>query len=163
MARAQAFLMDIVRQMPQRYPDSWGKLRNTQGDLLIHVKSLRATAVGQSRRPLLVLLGAVGFVLLIACINVASLFVARASARTNEIAIRKALGATRGRLTQQFLAEALLLLTAGSALGLVAAHWATRALVVLAPGDFYSAFDASIDGRVLAVTGGLTILTALVF
>jgi predicted permease len=163
MARAEAFLTDIVRQLPQRYPDSWGKLWNTQGDLLIHVKSLRATAVGQSRRPLLVLLGAVGFVLLIACINVASLFVARASSRTNEIAIRKALGATRGRLTQQFLAEALLLLTAGSVLGLVAAHWATRALVALAPGDFYSAFDASIDGRVLAVTGGLTMLTALVF
>ena len=163
MARAEAFLSDIVRQMPQRYPESWGKLRNTQGDLLIHVKGLRATAVGQSRRPLLVLLGAVGFVLLIACINVASLFVARASARTNEIAIRKALGATRGRLTQQFLAEALLLLTAGSALGLLAAHWATRALVALAPGDFYSSFNVSIDGRVLAVTGGLTVLTALVF
>jgi putative ABC transport system permease protein len=162
-ARAEVFLLDIVRQLPQRYPESWGKLRNTQGDLLIHVKSLRATAVGQSRRPLLVLLGAVGFVLLIACINVASLFVARASARTNEIAIRKALGATRGRLTQQFLAEALLLLTAGSVLGLVAAHWATRALVALAPGDFYSSFDASIDGRVLAVTGGLTMFTALVF
>ena len=80
-----------------------------------------------------------------------------------EIAIRKALGATRGRLTQQFLAEALLLLTAGSALGLVAARWGTRALVALAPGDFYSSFDVSIDARVLAVTGGLTVLTALVF
>jgi putative ABC transport system permease protein len=127
------------------------------------VKSLRATAVGQSRRPLLVLLGAVGFVLLIACINVASLFVARASARRREIAIRKALGATRARLTQQFLAEAMLLLAGGSALGLVAARWGTRALVALAPGDFYSSFNASIDARVLAVTGGLTMLTAVVF
>ena len=163
MARAEAALGEIVRQLPQRYPESWGKAQNTGGPLLIHVKSLRATAVGQSRRPLLVLLGAVGFVLLIACINVASLFVARASARKREIAIRKALGATRGRLTQQFLAEALLLLTAGSALGLVAAHWGTRALVALAPGDFYSSFDAAIDARVLAVTGGLTVLTALVF
>ncbi|HEV8499024.1 MAG TPA: ABC transporter permease [Gemmatimonadaceae bacterium] len=163
MARAEAALGEIVRQLPQRYPESWGKLWKTQGDLLIHVKSLRATAVGQSRRPLLVLLGAVGFVLLIACINVASLFVARASARRHEIAIRKVLGATRSRLTQQFLAEALLLLTAGSALGLVAAHWATRALVALAPGNFYSSFDVGIDGRVLAVTGGLTVLTALVF
>jgi putative ABC transport system permease protein len=163
MARAEASLVEIARQMPQRYPESWGKAQNRSGDLLIHVKSLRATAVGQSRRPLLVLLGAVGFVLLIACINVASLFVARASARNGEIAIRKALGATRGRLTQQFLAEALLLLMAGSALGLVAAHWATRALVALAPGDFYSSFDTSIDARVLAVTGGFTALTALVF
>jgi putative ABC transport system permease protein len=164
MARAEASLAEIVRQLPQRYPDSWGKIQNTGGGSpLIHVKSLRATAVGESRRPLLVLLGAVGFVLLIACINVASLFVARASARRREIAIRKALGATRGRLTQQFLAEALLLLAAGSALGLVAAHWGTRALVALAPGDFYSSFDASIDARVLAVTGGLTMLTALVF
>jgi putative ABC transport system permease protein len=163
MARAEASLGEIVRQLPQRYPESWGKAQNRGGTPVIHVKSLRATAVGESRRPLLVLLGAVGFVLLIACINVASLFVARASARKREIAIRKALGATRGRLTQQFLVEALLLLTAGSALGLVAAHWATRALVALAPGAFYSSFDVSIDVRVLGVTGGLTMLTALVF
>jgi len=163
MARVQASLDEIVRQLPQGYPESWGKAQSTGGTPLIHVKSLRATAVGQSRRPLLVLLGAVGFVLLIACINVASLFVARASARRREIAIRKALGATRGRLTQQFLAEALLLLTAGSALGVVAAHWGTRVLVALAPGDFYSSFNASIDARVLAVTGGLTVLTAVVF
>jgi len=163
MARAQASLDEIMRQLPQRYPESWGKAQRTGGNPLIHVKSLRAAAVGQSRRPLLVLLGAVGFVLLIACINVASLFVARASARRREIAIRKALGATRSRLTQQFLAEALLLLTAGSALGVVAAHWGTRVLVALAPGDFYASFDSSIDARVLAVTGGLTMLTALVF
>ncbi len=163
MARAEASLTEIVRQLPQRYPESWGKTQNRGGTPLVHVKSLRDTAVGQSRRPLLVLLGAVGFVLLIACINVASLFVARASARRREIAIRKALGATRGRLTQQFLAEALLLLAAGSVLGLVAARWGTRALVALAPGDFYSSFDTSIDARVLAVTGGLTMLTALVF
>src|SRR3954471_16253747 len=163
MARAEASLGEIVRQLPQRYPESWGKAQSRGGTPVIHVKSLRGTAVGESRRPLLVLLGAVGFVLLIACINVASLFVARASARKREIAIRKALGATRGRLTQQFLAESLLLLTAGSVLGLVAAHWGTRALVALAPGDFYSSFDTSVDARVLAITGGLTILTALVF
>jgi putative ABC transport system permease protein len=163
MVRAEASLTEIVRQLPQRYPDSWGKAQYRGGTPLVHVKSLRDTAVGQSRRPLLVLLGAVGFVLLIACINVASLFVARASARRREIAIRKALGATRGRLTQQFLAEALLLLAAGSVLGLVAARWGTRALVALAPGNFYSSFDTSIDARVLAVTGGLTMLTALVF
>jgi putative ABC transport system permease protein len=163
MASAEASLGQIVRQLPQRYPESWGKAESRGGTPVIHVKSLRGTAVGESRRPLLVLLGAVGFVLLIACINVASLFVARASARKREIAIRKALGATRGRLTQQFLAEALLLLAAGSALGLIAARWGTRALVALAPGDFYSSFDTSIDARVLAVTGGLTMLTALVF
>jgi putative ABC transport system permease protein len=163
IARAEAALGEIVRQLPQRYPESWGKSQNSGGTPLVHVKDLHATAVGESRRPLLVLLGAVGFVLLIACINVASLFVARASARRREIAIRKALGATRGRLTQQFLAEALLLLAAGSALGIVAAHWGTRALVALAPGDFYSSFDVSLDARVLALTGGLTMLTALVF
>ncbi|PYP64218.1 MAG: hypothetical protein DMD26_13545 [Gemmatimonadetes bacterium] len=162
-AQGEASLADIVRQMPERYPESWGKARNRGGNLLIHVKSLRAAAVGDSRRPLLVLLGAVGFVLLIACINVASLFVARASARKREIAIRTALGASRGRLMQQFLAESLLLLTAGSVLGLVAAHWGTRALVALAPGDFYSSFDTSVDARVLALTAGLTMLTALVF
>jgi putative ABC transport system permease protein len=163
VARAEAMLGDIARQMPQRYPESWGKMQTNGNTLSIHVKSLRATAIGQSRRPLLMLLGGVVFVLLIACINVASLFVARASARTGEIAIRKALGATRGRLTQQFLAEALLLLSAGSVLGLIAAHWATRALVALAPGDFYSAFDTSIDWRVLVVTAGVTGFTAMLF
>src|SRR5438477_2274390 len=126
--------------MPERYPGSWGKARNRGGNLLIHVKNLRAAAVGDSRRPLLVLLGAVGFVLLIACINVASLFVARASARKREIAIRTALGASRGRLMQQFLAESLLLLTAGSVHGLVAAHWGTRSPVALGPRGFHSAF-----------------------
>lgn len=161
--RAAASLTEIVRQMPQRYPESWGRAQNTAGNLLINVKSLRDAAFGQSRRPLLVLLGAVGFVLLIACINVASLFVARASSRQREIAIRTALGATRARLTQQFLAEALLLLIAGSALGLIAAHWATRALVAFAPGDFYASLDISMDMRVLAVTGGITLLAALVF
>ncbi|HVE35684.1 MAG TPA: ABC transporter permease [Gemmatimonadaceae bacterium] len=161
--RAESSLAEIVRQLPQRYPDSWGKSQSRGGTPLIHVKSMRRTAVGDSRRPLLVLLGAVGFVLLIACINVASLFIARASARKREIAIRRVLGATRGRLTQQFLAEALLLLAAGSVLGLIAAHWGTQALVALAPGNFYSSFDVSVDSRVLAFTGGLTVLTALVF
>jgi predicted permease len=162
-ARAQASLADIARQLPQRYPESWGKAQKVAGDLLVHVKPMRDVAIGQSRRPLLVLLGAVGFVLLIACINVASLFGARAAARVREITIRKALGATQGRLAAQFLAEALLLLSVGAALGLVFAHWGTRAIVALAPGNFYSSFDVGIDARVLAVTGGLTVLTALAF
>ena len=162
-ARAEASLAEIARQMAQRYPESYGRMGQVGGDLLVHVKPMRTAAIGDARRPLLVLLGAVGFVLLIACTNVASLFVARAAARKREISIRRALGATRGRLAQQFLVEALILLGGGSALGVVAAHWATRALVALAPGDFYRSFNASIDGRVLAVTAGLTFLTALVF
>ncbi|AHG93251.1 permease (plasmid) [Gemmatirosa kalamazoonensis] len=163
VAQAEESLAEIARQMPRRYPDSYGPLASVDGPLLVHVKSLREAAVGTSRRPLLVLLGAVSFVLLIACINVASLFVARASARHREISVRGALGATRGRLAQQFLAEALILLGAGSVLGVIAAHWSTRMLVASAPGSFYRAFDVRIDGRVLAATAGLTVFTALVF
>jgi predicted permease len=161
--QAQASLREIARLMPQRYPETWGRLRETSGEMLVHVKSLRTAAVGDSRRPLLVLLGAVGFVLLIACTNVASLFVARASARRQEIAIRKALGAASGRLVQQFLVEALILLGLGSLLGVVAARWGTRILVAMAPNDLYRSFNASIDGRVLAVTAGVTVLTAILF
>lgn len=163
IAQANASLAEIGRQLPQRYPESWGRAVNNAGPLLTHAKSLRETAIGQSRRPLLVLLGAVGFVLLIACINVASLFVARAATRKHEISIRTALGATRGRLAQQFLAEALMLLGAGSGLGVIVAHWGTRLLVTAAPDDFYRAFDVGMDGRVLAATAGLTVFTALVF
>jgi putative ABC transport system permease protein len=163
IARAEASLAEIAKQMPLRYPDTWGRTVNANGPLLVHAKSLREVAIGQSRRPLLVLLGAVGFVLLIACINVASLFVARTATRRREITIRTALGATRGRLARQFLAEALILLGVGSVLGMIAARWGTQFLVAAAPDDRYRSFDVGIDARVLAATAGLTILTALIF
>ena len=119
--------------------------------------------VGDVRRSLLVLSGSVGFVLLIACIDVSSLLLARAAARTRELALRTALGATRGRLIRQFLAESFVLVSAGLALGLVIAQWGTKALTALAPRALLQGYKVGIDGRVLGVSVLIAIVTALVF
>jgi ABC-type antimicrobial peptide transport system permease subunit len=109
-----------------------------QGDYLLKdgvVLPLQDSITGKARSPLLILLGAVGFLLLVACANVANLLLAQASARGRELAIRSALGAVRGRLIRQFLTEALLLSVAGGGLGVLAAVWGLRGLVALAPGS----------------------------
>ncbi|MDQ6829761.1 MAG: FtsX-like permease family protein [Gemmatimonadota bacterium] len=132
------------------------------------VMPLRDALVGNTKPALLLLLGAVAVVLLIACANVANLLLARSLARHGEMALRVALGAGRGRLAAQLLAESLVLALAASASGLVIAHWGTRALIALVPRsmNLTGLGDVRIDGTVLGfallVTVGVTLAFGLV-
>jgi putative ABC transport system permease protein len=142
-----------------------------QGDYLLKdamILPLQESLSGKARLPLLVLLGAVGFLLLVACANVANLLLAQASVRARELAIRSALGAGRGRLIRQFLTEAFLLSVVGGGLGVLGAFWGVAGLVALAPADLPRLESVSISIPVLlfalllstAVAVGLGAFTA---
>lgn len=120
---------------------------------------LREQVVGAAGRPLLLLLAAVGAVLLIICVNLANLSLARDAGRQREAALRVALGAGRGRLTRAALAESLLVALVGGGLGLLVAHWGLRALVALAPVTLPRITEVQLDGRVF---GAAALLTAAV-
>jgi predicted permease len=142
-----------------------------QGDYLLRdgiVVPLQDSITGKARPALLVLLGAVGFLLLVACANVANLLLAQASVRARELAIRSALGAARGRLIRQFLTEAFLLSLVGGGLGVLGAFWGVTGLVALAPQNLPRLDSVSISIPVLvfafllstAVAAGLGVFTA---
>jgi putative ABC transport system permease protein len=124
---------------------------------------LRQEIVGKTQPLLLVLLGAVGFVLLIACVNVANLLLARAAAREREIAIRAALGAGRVRLARQMLTECLVIAGLGGVLGLLLCIWGVDALVALSAGKLPRVQMIGVDARMFAFTLAATVLTALLF
>ena len=154
IATAQKELDGIGRQLAEQYAG------HGVGPLLT---DLQTSIVGSARRPLFVLLGAVGFVMLLACVNVASLMLTRSDGRRRELAVRSALGAVRRRLVRQMLTESLLTSLLGGLLGLLLAAWATDALLHFIPGAVPRAAEVSIDVRVLAFVLALSLLTGLLF
>ena len=132
-------------------------------DLDYHVLDLQQQAGQHVRRALLLLMGAVVFVLFIACANVTNLLVARTSARRREFAVRAALGAGRGRIARQLVTENVLLGVLGTALGVALSAWATRAMLALVPGSMPRADDVGLDWRVAAAAGVIAIIVGAGF
>lgn len=155
LEKAQAQMSTIAARLVTTYPSSNTGIGAT-------VTGLRERVAGDSRQPITMLLGAVSLVLLIACVNVANLLLARASDRKKEMALRAALGASRWHVIQQLLTESVLLAIAGGALGILLARWSFAGLIRLVPASLVAG-GLSIDFRVLGFTLLVSLLTGVLF
>jgi predicted permease len=156
LAQAQADMDSIARNLAAAYPDS----NKGAGITMVPLKT---DVVGSVQGILLVLLGAVSFVLLIACANVANLLLARSTGRSREFAIRSALGASPGRVIRQLLTESVMLGIVGGGIGLLLAQWGTRAILRALPESLPRTEEIGIDGHVLFFTLGISVVTGMVF
>lgn len=155
LKQAQAEMNTISSRLEQQYPvddKGWGAL----------LRPLQADLVNDVRPALLVLLGAVGFILLIACVNVTNLSLARIFSRHKEIAIRTAMGASSARIIRQIVAESVLLALVGGALGLAYAHFGVRLIMAFLADRLPTSMEANIDLKVLAFTAVVSVLTGVV-
>jgi predicted permease len=156
LQQADADMNSLARNLAEEYPDA----NKGNGVTLVPLKQ---NVVGDIQPYLLVLLAAVGFVLLIACVNVANLMLARSTGRAREFAIRIALGAGQRRVVRQLLTESVLLALAGGAVGLLIATWGLRVALKILPQALPRAADVHADGRVLLFTFAASLLTGILF
>ena len=156
LEQARAEMNGITQRLEQQYPED-------NRDIGVALTRLRDDMVGDLRGVLLVLFGAVGFLLLIGCANVANLQLARAAARAREISIRAALGATRGRIVRQLLTESVLLAVIGGALGVMLATWALPLLLALSPAGLTGFGEITLNRQVLAFSVVASLCTGIFF
>jgi predicted permease len=156
LTQAQAEMDEVARNLAVAYPEA-------NSGKNITLVSMKEDLVGNVEPLLFVLLAAVGFLLLIACANVANLLLARSVARSREFAIRSALGASQGRMIRQLLTESVLLAGAGGALGLAVAFWSTKAILKGLPAALPRANEVAMDARVLLFTMVLSLIAGMVF
>jgi predicted permease len=156
LSQAKADMDGIAENLAAAYPEA-------DKGIGITLLSLKEDIVGNVQPFLIVLLAAVGFLLLIACANVASLLLARAMSRTRELAVRAAMGASHLRVIRQLLTESILLASLGGALGILFAFWGTKAVLGTLPGSLPRANEVSLDSRVLLFTVALSLFAGIVF
>jgi predicted permease len=154
--QARADMGEVTRNLTAAYPDDDKGIGAT-------LRPFRQDVLGDVQPILLVLFAAVAFVLLIACVNVANLLLARSTGRAREFAIRTALGAGQGRILRQLLTESILLALAGGALGLALASWGTQAALKHLPADLPRAAAVGLDARVLILTAVISLLAGILF
>jgi predicted permease len=156
IARAQAEMNTIQAHLDRVYP-------NSDRGLGAKVVSLKQQIVGDVSGTLLLLLGAVGVLLLIACANVANLLLVRSAARSREFAIRSALGAGRARVVRQLMTESIMLAMAGGALGLLLARWAVKPVLAIVPGSLPRSYDIHLNVPVLLFAFGVAVAVGVLF